>query len=80
MPNEGIDLKEYGMLVGQVERLTNDIEALQIQLAATNSKLDSIMQTLNQAQGGWKTLMWVGGAAASVATGVNWALEHLSFK
>lgn len=75
-----IDLKEYGKLEQQVEQLTKDVEEMQADIKELSAKMDTILMTLSEAKGGWKTLMWVGGAAASIATGVSWVIQHVSFK
>jgi hypothetical protein len=42
--------------------------------------IKAIKALLEQASGGWKTLLWVGGAAAAGASAVSWALQHVSYK
>jgi prefoldin subunit 5 len=68
-----IDLKEYGRLEQQVEQLTKDVEEMQ-------SDIKAIKALLEQASGGWKTLMWVGGAAAACASALQWVLTHVTLK
>jgi hypothetical protein len=40
-------------------------------------KLDDLLAKMNQAQGGWRTLMLVGGAAASIGGFATWFLSHV---
>ena len=40
--------------------------ALEHRCAAMESKLDDIIETLSEAKGGWRTLLWVGGAAGAI--------------
>ena len=68
-----ISLKEYGRLEQQVEQLTKDVEGMQ-------ADLKIIKGLLEQATGGWKTLMWVGGACAAAASAVSWFLSHVTLK
>jgi hypothetical protein len=68
-----IDPIEYGRLIQSVDRLTKDMEDIQDDIKA-------IKVLLEQATGGWKTLMWVGGACASAAAGVSWLLSHVTLK
>lgn len=53
----------------EVKHLHNDMEKVMLQLA-------EIQQTLSEAKGGWKTLMWVAGASSFVGglivKGVTW--------
>ena len=44
-------------LNAQVNRMHDDMQMMMAQLA-------SIQRTLSEAQGGWKTLMWIGGLSA----------------
>jgi prefoldin subunit 5 len=68
-----INLQEYGRLEQQVEQLTKDVEEMQADIKA-------IKALLEQASGGWKTLVWVGGAAAAGATALQWVASHVSLK
>lgn len=67
-----IDLQEYGQLIQKVEQLTADMRRV-------NDQLTNITQILSQADGGWRALVYVGGAAATLTAGVSWALSHVSF-
>ena len=69
----GFDLQEYGRLEQQVEQLTKDVEEMQADIKVIKSLLE-------QASGGWKTLMWVGGAAAAGAAALQWVVSHVSLK
>ena len=68
-----IDPVAYGRLIQSVDRLTKDMEEIQ-------DDIKVIKGMLEQATGGWKTLMWVGGAAASIAAGLSWFLSHVTLK
>jgi hypothetical protein len=68
-----INLQEYGRLEQQVEQLTKDVEEMQADIKV-------IKALLEQASGGWKTLVWVGGAAAAGATALQWVASHVSLK
>lgn len=54
-----IDLKEYGKLTAQVERLEADVTELR-------ADVKSMIAILEQAKGGWRTLMLIGGLAGAV--------------
>jgi len=47
-------------------RMESDIETLKIGLADVQKDIKSILSTLSEARGGWKTLMLVGGIAGAV--------------
>jgi hypothetical protein len=36
-----------------------------------------VLLTLSEARGGWKTLMFVGGAASSLGAAIAWVIQHL---
>ena len=44
--------------------------------AQLNDKLDEVLRTMHEAQGGWRTLMVVGGAAASLGGFLSWLLSQ----
>jgi hypothetical protein len=82
-----IDARAFGQLEGEVKALSITLESQNRTLEAQNSvlaeltrELSEIKTTLAEARGGWKTLLWIGGASASAATAVTWVLQHLSFK
>lgn len=61
----------------QVRHLTDSVDDLRESNRSQNEKLDKIVETLSEARGGWKTLMMVGGAAATCGAGLAAFLEHL---
>ena len=42
------------------------LDDLNKRLEAVEEKLDTIIKTLAEARGGWKTLMWIGGAGGVI--------------
>lgn len=82
-----IDARAFGQLEGEVKALAQTLEAqnktLELQnatMAAMKTQMDAISATLSEARGGWKTLLWIGGASASAAGLVTWVMQHLTFK
>jgi hypothetical protein len=47
------------------------------EMAEIKKSLALIQATLSEAKGGWKTLLMVGGAAATVGGAVSWILQHM---
>jgi phage shock protein A len=81
-----IDARAFGQLEGEVKALAQTLEAQNKTLAAQNDtlaqvtkELGEIKTTLAEARGGWKTLIWIAGAAAAAASGVTWVMQHLRF-
>jgi hypothetical protein len=48
-------------------------------VTALNAKLDAVNTTLTEARGGWRTLMAVGGAAASAGAFASWIGQHVKW-
>jgi hypothetical protein len=65
-----IDPRDFGRLEQQVANLSEQVATLQETLAAINT-------TLNEAKGGWRALMMLGGAGAAAGSLITWALSHL---
>lgn len=57
---------DLGRHDAQIESLQQQVRQLHQDLQAMNATLIGINRTLSEARGGWKTLMLVGGIAASV--------------
>lgn len=72
MSDDPIDRRDYGRLEAQVEQLTSDVHALK----ATVEAMRDMMQ---QAQGGWRTLMWLSGVAAATGALISWLASHIKY-
>lgn len=46
------------------------IQALEARMKIVEGKIDTVISILTQAKGGWKTLMWVGGACSALTAGL----------
>jgi prefoldin subunit 5 len=69
---------QIGRHDAQIEALERDIKNLRADIKEMNQTLHEIHTTLSQARGGWKTLMLVGGAAATISALVT-KLVHWSY-
>ncbi len=74
-----IDGRAFGLLEGEVKALHAMLREQNKTLAALSQQLDEVTKTLAEARGGWKTLLWLGGAAAAASATVTWAVQHLVF-
>lgn len=63
-----IDPQEFGRFQAEVTNLRRDVDRMVV-------ILDRIESTLNEAKGGWKVLMLVGGASATVGAFAHKLLE-----
>ena len=61
----------------RIGRLDERMKALERDMSDVDKKLGQILDTLSEARGGWRTLMWLGGAAAALGGFVAWALQHI---
>ena len=48
------------------------------EMAEIKKSLAAIEAVLSEAKGGWKTLMWVGGAGTAFGSLIGWVIEHTS--
>lgn len=71
-----IDPREFGRLEGAVDRLKTELNEVKQQQTAMDEKLDLVLNKLSEAKGGWKLLMALGGAAATLGAAVAWAVGH----
>lgn len=58
--------RNLGKHEAQIEALDRDIREMREDMRRIFEKLESINETLSEAKGGWKTLMWVAGASAAL--------------
>ena len=70
MATESINMRDYGRLENQVEQLAKDVHDLKLTVEA----MSTMMQ---QAQGGWKAIMLVGGIAGALGAVVAWIATHV---
>jgi hypothetical protein len=47
-----------------------------VELNAMKETVDSINQKLDKAEGGWKTLIWIGGIASSVTGFIGFIIGY----
>lgn len=72
MTNEQIDRRDYGRLEAQVAQLTVDVHALK-------ETVETMRDMMQQAKGGWRTLMFLSGVAGSIGAGLSWIVSHIKF-
>jgi hypothetical protein len=61
--------RELATHANEIKHIQSDMDQVLQELEAMKTTIDSINQKLDRAEGGWKTLIWIGGLATSV-TGV----------
>lgn len=59
--------RELATHANDIKHLQDDMDAMREDVAAIRSSIESINKTLSEARGGWKVLMWAGGAASGIS-------------
>lgn len=72
MTNEQIDRRDYGRLEAQVAQLTVDVHDLK-------ETVETMRDMMQQAKGGWRTLMFLSGVAGSIGAALSWVVSHIKF-
>ena len=70
MTDEAIDRRDYGRLEAEVSQLRSDVHKLK-------ETVEEMRDMMQQAKGGWRTALLIGGMSASVATAVTWIVAHV---
>lgn len=58
--------RDLGKHSAQIDALNEQVNRLHADMQKVMWQLQAIQQTLSEAKGGWKTLMWVGGLSAAL--------------
>ena len=74
--DDRISPREFGRLESEVAALTELVKAQTVAMQAMKTQLDSMNQTLTEAKGGWRMLMVVGGAMATIGAALSYILTH----
>ena len=71
-----IDPHEFGRLEGAVAALKTELDSVKDRQVAIDGKLDQVLDKLSEAKGGWRLLMALGGAAATLGGIITWFATH----
>lgn len=71
-----IDPREFGRLEGAVSALKTELDSVKVKQAQMDVKLDLVLDKLSEAKGGWRALMLLGGAGATLGGLATWFLTH----
>lgn len=75
-----IDPRAFGRLESEVENLQELVRAQTVAMNLMNERLNTMNTTLSEARGGWRTVMLIGGSAASLGGLLSWALTNITTK
>lgn len=71
------DSLQIARLEERISTIDRDMRAQTEKLEAMQQQLTQVLEALSEAKGGWRTLMWLGGAAATFGAMVSWMLTHV---
>jgi hypothetical protein len=62
--------RDLGKHDAQIEALKEQVNHLHEDMKQVMEQLSSIQQTLSEAKGGWRTLLWISGLSATIGGAV----------
>ena len=72
--------RELGAHDARLDSLEKDIQGLREDMRRVFEKLDNINTTLSEAKGGWRLLMWVGGAGGVIGASMSTIAHYFVWK
>ena len=70
--------RELATHASDIKHLQEDMDRLVTTVTAIKESLDDIRKKLDQVEGGWKALMWLGGAISAGTGVVGYIVGHWS--
>ena len=80
MPETTQDSVQIARLEERMATMDRDMRAQSIKLDDMRAQLEQVLAALSEAKGGWRTLMLLGGAAASAGGLISWVLTHIQIR
>lgn len=74
------DSLQIARLEERMATMDRDLKEQTRQLIELHQQLAQVLETLSEARGGWRTLMWLAGVSSAAGGFVTWALINLQFK
>jgi prefoldin subunit 5 len=68
--------RELATHANDIEHLQEDMDKLVKDMGQIKNSIDEIKRTLSEARGGWKVLMWAGGAVSAITGAVGFISGH----
>ena len=60
----------------EIKHIQDDLDKIATEMAEVRKSLDAINKTLSEAKGGWKLLMWIGGAVSAMTGFAGFVAGH----
>lgn len=71
-----IDPVQFGEMKGHLTALKTELDGVKTKQAQMDLKIDMVLDKLSEAKGGWRLLMLLGGAGATMVGVVTWFATH----
>jgi prefoldin subunit 5 len=68
--------RELATHASEIRHLQDDMDKIVSDMEEIKKSLAEINKTLSEARGGWKTLMWAGGAVSAITGIVGFVMGH----
>ena len=72
--------RDIGRLEGEVQVLARTVDRLSEKLEETNRHVSAISNTLAEAKGGWRMLVWLAGASGSIGAALSYLASLLTLR
>ena len=69
--------RELATHANEIKHIQTDMDRVLEELDAMKTTIDSINQKLDKAEGGWKTLIWIGTAVSGVTGFIGYFVGHI---
>ena len=69
-------IREIATHGAEIKHIQDDLDRIATEMAEVRKALDAINKTLSEAKGGWKLLMWIGGAVSALTGVVGFVAGH----
>jgi len=73
------DSLQIARLEERIATIDRDMRLQTERLELMQAQLAQVLNALSEAKGGWRTLMWLGGASAAMGGLISWVLTHVRF-
>ena len=73
-------VRELATHASDIKHLQSDMDKMVSDMEEIKKTLADIQKTLSEAKGGWKVLMWAGGAASPITSVIGFIVGHWGSK
>jgi hypothetical protein len=80
MDSYSTETAQVARLDERLKTMERDMAQMHVDMATMAGKVDEVLRTLQEARGGWRTLMWMSGAAASFGAALMWFLSNFQLR